>query len=50
MAGRGGGGWCGGLQVIDRKKDMALLTVVQRLRTNDKEFQTKQHGLYLYSP
>ena len=43
-----GGG--GGLQVIDRKKDMALLTVVQRLRTNDKEFQTKQYGLYLYSP
>lgn len=43
-------GKCGGLQVIDRKKDMALLTVVQRLRTNYKEFQTKQYGLYLYSP
>ena len=46
----GGGGWGGGLQVIDRKKDTALLTVVQRPRTNYKEFQTKKYGLYLYSP
>ena len=38
-----GGGGEGGLQVIDRKNDMLLLTVVQRLRTNDIGSQTKQY-------